>query len=145
MPEYQEILDTEVEPEAPLTSSLGVRFRDNPVAIAQGAAGAPRIQNGAHPDGEIGSEKFQAGTDERDWVLGRISDASVGAVGTYAFLRVNPGVPGSPSPGEELSGSVLRYYGVSDTDEEIGDSPAGTWRSMGQGGRGMGTLWLRIS
>ena len=142
MAEYQEILDTEVEPEAPLTSSLGVRFRDNPVAIAEGAAGAPRVASESAIDWGGGGTGTSA---SQDWVLGRISDASVGAVGTYAFLRVNPGVPGSPSPGEEISGSSLRYYGVSDTDEEIGDSPAGTWRSMGQGGRGMGTLWLRIS
>lgn len=43
MPEYQEILDSEVEPEAPLTSSLGVRFRDNPLAVWEGAPSAPRI------------------------------------------------------------------------------------------------------
>ena len=49
MPEYQEILDSEVEPEAPLTSSLGVRFRDNPLAVWEGAPSAPRINGQQGP------------------------------------------------------------------------------------------------
>ena len=43
MPSYIVINDSEVEPEAPLLSSLGVRFRDNPIAIAQREAGAPAM------------------------------------------------------------------------------------------------------
>ena len=58
MPEYQEILDTEVEPEAPLTSSLGVRFRDNPIALANGASGAPRIQTAALNNGAVTQDKL---------------------------------------------------------------------------------------
>jgi len=49
MPEvdYLVINDSEVEPGAPLLSSLGVRWRDNAIAIAQGASGAPRIEGTA--------------------------------------------------------------------------------------------------
>ena len=47
MADYEVILDAELEPGAPITSSIGFRFRDNPVAIAQGAAGAPRVSSGA--------------------------------------------------------------------------------------------------
>ena len=49
MPEvdYLVIDDSEVEPGAPILSSLGVRWRDNAIAIAQGASGAPRIENDA--------------------------------------------------------------------------------------------------
>ena len=54
MPEYQEILDTEVEPEAPLTSSLGVRFRDNPIAVWEGAPSAPRISGQQGPAVDTG-------------------------------------------------------------------------------------------
>ena len=54
MPEYQEILDSEVEPEAPLTSSLGVRFRDNPIALAQGADEAPKVRTVALQPPEAG-------------------------------------------------------------------------------------------
>ena len=58
MPEYQEILDTEVEPEAPLTSSLGVRFRDNPLAVWEGAPSAPRIQTAALNNGAVTQDKL---------------------------------------------------------------------------------------
>lgn len=43
MTDYIVIADPEVEPEAPIISSLGVRFRDNAIAIAEGSDGAPRI------------------------------------------------------------------------------------------------------
>ena len=45
--DYLIINDSEVEPGAPILSSLGVRWRDNAIAIAQGASGAPRIENDA--------------------------------------------------------------------------------------------------
>lgn len=41
---YITIADTEVDPEAPITSYLGYRFRDNPIAIAERASGAPRVK-----------------------------------------------------------------------------------------------------
>ena len=51
MPEvdYLVIDDSEVEPGAPILSSLGVRWRDNAIAIAQGASGAPRIDGLQNP------------------------------------------------------------------------------------------------
>ena len=43
MADYIPILDTQIAPDAPLTASLAAQWRDNPIAIARGAAGAPRI------------------------------------------------------------------------------------------------------
>lgn len=43
MTDYNAILDTQIEPDAPLTSQLGSQFRDNPIAIAEGSSGAPKI------------------------------------------------------------------------------------------------------
>ena len=40
---YTEILDTQIDPDAPLTSALGGQWRDNPLAVFEGQAGAPRI------------------------------------------------------------------------------------------------------
>lgn len=40
---YNEILDSEVQPEAPITSSLGFRFRDNPLSVAAREVGAPHM------------------------------------------------------------------------------------------------------
>jgi uncharacterized protein YaiE (UPF0345 family) len=42
MADYVEILDTQIEPDAPLTAVLAGQWRDNPIAIAQGSVGAPR-------------------------------------------------------------------------------------------------------
>ena len=39
--------DTAVDPDAPVTSDLMYALRDNPVAIAEGAVGAPRIRHSA--------------------------------------------------------------------------------------------------
>lgn len=47
MADYRTITDAEVDPDAPLTSSLGYAWRDNPIAIAEGATGAPRITQSA--------------------------------------------------------------------------------------------------
>lgn len=62
MADYEVILDAELEPGAPITSSIGFRFRDNPVAIAEGAAGAPRVSSGALEDASVTSAKIASGS-----------------------------------------------------------------------------------
>ena len=47
MADWTVITDASLDPDAPLTSELAYAWRDNPIAIAEGAAGAPRIQQGA--------------------------------------------------------------------------------------------------
>lgn len=86
-------------------------------------------------------------------VLTETSGASVGAVGTFAFL-VNTGSTAS-NPGNTTSASNLRYFGVRDTQTNNAGNivgsvvSAGTWRCMGQALNGStnsgGTLWLRIA
>lgn len=44
MADWVTIADTQVDPDAPITSELGYAFRDNPIAIAEGAVNAPRIR-----------------------------------------------------------------------------------------------------
>lgn len=44
MADWVAITDSQVDPDAPLTSELAYAWRDNPIAIAEGAVGAPRIQ-----------------------------------------------------------------------------------------------------
>lgn len=44
---YNGILDTELDPDAPITSYLGYRLRDNPIAVWEGQTGAPRISGKA--------------------------------------------------------------------------------------------------
>lgn len=43
MADYIAISDTQLDPDAPVTSQLMYQLRDNPIAIAEGDDGAPRI------------------------------------------------------------------------------------------------------
>ena len=45
MPDYRVVADSEVQPDAPVTSSLGFALRDNPAAIAEGALNAPKVRS----------------------------------------------------------------------------------------------------
>lgn len=43
MADWTTIADTAVDPDAPVTSELGYAWRDNPIAIAEGAPDAPKV------------------------------------------------------------------------------------------------------
>lgn len=47
MADWTNIPDSSVDPDAPVTSELAYAWRDNPIAIAEGATGAPRIHGNA--------------------------------------------------------------------------------------------------
>ena len=148
-------------------------LRDNPVAIAEGAAGAPRVANAALET--IQAAILATNNAARNWVLERTAGAAAGAVGTYAFLGVNNG-DHSNTFGQTRAGSSLFPAGIvaSGSNNTNGfafdgvrsisgagaqnSARAGTWRCMGvvrsapgQGGsQGFpwtfgASLWLRIS
>lgn len=47
MTDYNIIPDASLEPDDPITADLGVRWRDNPIAMFEGAPGAPRLDKKA--------------------------------------------------------------------------------------------------
>lgn len=47
MTDWTTITDTQIDPKAPVTSELMTALRDNPSAITEGAAGAPRLKGEA--------------------------------------------------------------------------------------------------
>lgn len=51
---YIPIANSEIDPDSPLATSLTFRFRDNPIAIANGDAGAPRVSRRAITPGGAG-------------------------------------------------------------------------------------------
>lgn len=93
-------------------------------------------------------------------VLNATASASLGAVGSYAFLLQATGTVGLAA-GSTLAGSSLRYVGSPGLSNTQGGgsssgTPSGTWRAMGYptatqfnvyGGFAVygATLWLRIS
>jgi hypothetical protein len=76
-------------------------------------------------------------------VLSATASASVGAVGTYAFLTYNT----TATPGTTVSGASLYYTSIWDSaGGPSSTSPSGTWRIMGDNSnRVMASVWLRIS
>ena len=117
-------------------------LRDNPVAISEGAVGAPRIA-------------FEA---LDTWYV------TAGEVGTYCFAKRGSG-SADVAFGSTLAGSSLRptsaFYSAGDfggsgsLTANVGSALSGTWQCMGTydhilattgtAGGGGATLWLRIS
>lgn len=135
MADWFSIPDTAVDPDAPLTSQLAYAWRDNCIAIAEGASGAPRIQPAA-----LGSWYTSLGDTKTLAFLGRSADATISE-----FIA-----------GNTYSGSLLKYAGVTINGSGSGitlsaTSPSGTWRAVGQavspGGASpvIATLFIRVS
>ena len=136
--------DATLEPGKPIRSIDVLALRDNPVAISEGASGAPKILDAA-----LGPTVTTAGT---NWVQNRIAGGAVGEVGTYAFLEVTAIV--TVAPGATRAGSGLKYSGL--YGSVATPVPAGTWRCMGYARSYIfsgdpdayyygTTLWLRIA
>lgn len=120
MTSYITITDAETDPEAPLTATLAKKWRDNPIAITEGSAGAPKIQDAA-----LGSTVTTDGT---TWVNARIAASAVGAIGTYAMLSNQSTSAATIAAGTSIAASGLRYASASGSTS---GTPSGTWRSMG--------------
>jgi hypothetical protein len=78
-------------------------------------------------------------------VLAATASASVGAVGTYAFLRNT--TQAEAVAGSTLSGASLAYTNANGVQS---GGPSGTWRIFGYNpanttGSTLSSLWLRIS
>ena len=59
---YAAILNSEVDPESPITTSLMVALRDNPIAITEGSSGAPNIVTAAITDANVTRVKLPTTT-----------------------------------------------------------------------------------
>lgn len=137
MPAYTNISNGLVSVGAKPFATTMQALRDNPLAIAEGDALAPRIQDAALDTGAATT----AGT---TWVGLRIAAMNAGDVGSYAMLKQN--TASAQGPGYTTAGSGLLYANAGDITPST--SPSGTWRLMGRlGGTGAGqiSLWLRIS
>jgi len=118
MTTYTPILNAEVDAESPITDLLLTRLRDNPLAIGEGAASAPRI----------------------DPIAAMAHQGAAGAVGTYAFAKT---ATSFVNAGDTIAGSSLR---LSRTDNSAGAALTGTWRNMGYTiNTTLASLVLRIS
>lgn len=139
MPDYTDLPDTAVGIGGVPSGTTVTALRDNPLAIAEGAAGAPRIQTAGIEDsavtnakiaaGTIGSEKLQTGTDERNWVGARIGSLAFNAQGTYIFAQNNSG--GTLDTGDTVDGANLRASSTTTNRPGVSSNLTGTWVCMG--------------
>lgn len=147
MPAYTTISNALVAVGAKPFATTMQALRDNPLAIAEGDATAPRILDAALDTGAATAAGIT-------WVGLRTASLALGAVGSYAFLaQASANV--AITAGTTYAGSGLRYGGVFGTSSGVasvtasGGTPAGTWRAMGTAGAASGqnssTLFLRIS
>ena len=134
MATWTTIPDSSVEPGKPIRSIDTLAMRDNPVAIAEGAAGAPRVDLPA--------------------IVAALASVPVGSIGSYALLyRLVTIASSNVATGGTLSGSNLRYAGVAPARGITGSAPSGTWRLMGSDANAIyesvyehsTSLWLRIA
>jgi len=84
MTSYIAITDAETDPEAPLTATLAKKWRDNPIAIAEGDATAPAISGAL------------------------TAVVSGNKIGTFIFARG----PSTTAYGATVAGSSLTYAGA---------------------------------
>lgn len=141
MTTYTTIADADIDQDSPVTQPLMTALRDNPIAMAEGAAGAPSV-------------------------LGNIAaNSAADGIGTYVFAVST--TASDVSYGNTRAGSALRpTSAIQSGDLDFADpftfaegsALSGTWRCMGtydyaftgtasDSGKNVygATLWLRIS
>jgi hypothetical protein len=139
--------DASLEPGKPIRSIDGLALRDNPIAISEGAVGAPKIQTNGITDSAVTTAKLASNEQMTTAnVLNATAGAAAGAVGTYALAVLVSG-SGTVSFGSTTLGSNLRPS--SSNASPAGSALSGTWRCMGVAAVAADptgvTLWLRIS
>ena len=136
MADWTELDTNTLLPGEPLTSAKALAFFENPIALAEGAADAPRIEDAALDTGAATS----AGV---TWWSLRSAGAAAGSVGTYAFLTA--AINTAFSFGDTTAGSELQPSNAGGSASSV--TLAGTWRCMGRTvGTGVSgtTVFLRI-
>ncbi len=158
------IADSVLQVGRPIRALTMRLLRDNITALANGDAGAPRIQrNALQPlaidtarleNGNVTAPKLATSDAERDWVLARIAAADAGGTGTPVFaVRVGtPGVSQAVNYGSTYAGSDLRVAGLRIVSGVVvmtsGGSLTGTWRALGNAASTVEdkqTLFVRIA
>lgn len=166
MATWVNISNANLQPGAPARSVDAIALRDNPIAIAEGAAGAPRIQTAAIQDGAITNAKVANGTltgaklanGTLTWaqmnaasIYAGMGAVAAGAIGSVAMVARSNVASGTPiSWGGLVSGSML--VPSNSAGENSGSNInqlSGTWRILGSGlptgAPGPATLAMRVS
>lgn len=146
MADYIAQPDTAVDPDAPVTSDLMYALRDNPIAIAEGAAGAPRVQDAAL--------SLTVTVEGRNWVANRYASQQATGIGQVIMARYQSAGSGLGSGlvmnlGDEVNGSELRPCNVSGEISTTVTGIPGRWSCQGFANSGAtasaATVWKRVA
>lgn len=88
MTDYTQINDTEIDPDAPIPSLLGYRWRDNPIAMFEGASGAPRLNPRAWQPTYLGAISATAAN-----AAGITDILGIGAIDVRMMAKGGSGTP----------------------------------------------------
>lgn len=137
MTDYTVLPDSTFSEGNPIRGIDGIALRDNPTAIAEGAAGAPRIQNAALASDSVTAAKIAANA------VGA-SEIAAGAVGNSELAsnavtaaKINVSSFTNYSLGTYIvtaqdNGNNFSYFvGASVPASNIKNVSSGTWRVMG--------------
>jgi hypothetical protein len=88
---YNDILDTEIDPGSQVTTSVMARLRDNPIAITEGAPGAPVTVEAAITPGALTRFKLADDIEQRRIVCAAVEfdgEAPVTIVYSYNVIAI---------------------------------------------------------
>lgn len=119
MTTYTSIPNSSLEPGKPIRSIDGLALRDNPIAITEGAAGAPKNQTASIQDDAITKDKLQSPAAGATYLISRLvinarnTDAAYGATdqlysqsGSVGVTVLVPGVIRCSFEHRSFSGTV---------------------------------------
>lgn len=165
MATYTAITDAEIDQDSPITQTLMTKYRDNLIATAEGAAGAPRIDLPAIEDALADVQERAIGSYTTAYYA--VSLSTIGTLNNGASIAVGTEVAGSSLRVSTSTTSTNTTYYVAPFETRSTGSPefptpntttlSGTWRLMTSGSYGRFTnddpseyvwyphLWLRIA
>src|SRR5690625_3282649 len=133
---YLEITDEELQPDAPILSSIGVRFRDNPIAIATRDSNAPWLNGVGASQLLTGSGNWTVPAEVfrvRAWLFGAggggggaaepnlsAQNGSSGGQTTFGGSSASGGAGGRGSVGTAVGGSSESRDGANGTARGAG-------------------------
>lgn len=85
MTTYTAIADADIDTDSPVTESLMTKLRDNPIAITEGASGAPQIVQAAIASGAIHTTQLDTSTGVNSTASTSVVNATLSG-GTYSFF-----------------------------------------------------------
>ena len=134
---YTAVINADIDADSPVTTGLMTKLRDNPIAITEGATGAPRIVNAAI-DAAAAIATSKLATGGNDIVQNMLGADSVGQSEIKTtFQQINNGAYFTATGGLYVIGNLMQATSTSHCRMEAGVSDTNfvaRWRWTTGGG-----------